>query len=663
MFTQRNRPLKVYLADLVYDTVKTNHVVPLNVAYIAAYVKDKYADDIDITIFKYPKELEESINNSPPDILGLSNYSWNERLDHLFIKMAKRLNPDVLTVMGGPNIRTGHEDIEAYLLADRLLDYYILFEGEEPFANLVERVIGGCNLSPPPLGCAAIVDGQLYYEPLDFKKNPKQIDLPSPYLGGFLDSFLANPNMMPLFETNRGCPFGCTYCAWGNSTHAKVRTMPLEIVYEEMDYVAKKSANRANWYVCDANFGLLKRDVEIAKKIQHIRDEKGYPINIAILHSKNTGERNIEIAEILKDNVGYIAIQSTDLEVLKNCGRGNIKFSHLKDRVGYYKKKNLETATDILIGLPGETAESHLNTLVNAFDLGFEKIQPYNIRMLPGSQYESDEDRKKYRVKTKFRPIFGSYGVYDGKSSFEIEESVRATKDMTEPELESFKLLHWLIYFCWNTGFFKPVLRFAMHHGINPAMLLHKLTFSNHSLLAKLFSEMKKESMAEWFETREEMVLFYQQRKNFDKMTNFVKLSSSWTAKVYQGTDIIPVLLSELLRILKMEISIDGWESKNVWDDLVKTVNNLICKDPLQKEFSIKEKVTSKALSYVLNDPFLLEREKVEIEIYRDKKDISFCNCHLNPDGKKDFSLHNLICFLEMGGLKKLTNRVRLMPV
>ena len=62
MLTQSNRRLKVYLADLVYDTVKTNHVVPLNVAYIAAYIKNKYANDIDITIFKYPKELEESIN-------------------------------------------------------------------------------------------------------------------------------------------------------------------------------------------------------------------------------------------------------------------------------------------------------------------------------------------------------------------------------------------------------------------------------------------------------------------------------------------------------------------------------------------------------------------------------------------------------------------------
>ena len=85
--------LKIYLADLVYDTIRTNYTVPLNIAYIAAYVKERYTHDVDIEIFKFPQMLEESIKNAPPDILGLSNYSWNERLNHVFIKLAKRLNP------------------------------------------------------------------------------------------------------------------------------------------------------------------------------------------------------------------------------------------------------------------------------------------------------------------------------------------------------------------------------------------------------------------------------------------------------------------------------------------------------------------------------------------------------------------------------------------
>ena len=214
--------LKIYLGDLVYDTISTNYVVPLNVAYIAAYVEQEYAGEVDITIFKYPKELEDALHNNPPDVLGLSHYSWNAMLDVLFIKMAKRLNPNVITVMGGPHIRTDPHSIRSYLSTDTDLDYYILYEGEEPFANLVGEIISGNSRANIP-GCACIQADQLVFTPADASSKSKEIDLPSPYLSGWLDPFLADANMIPLLETNRGCPFGCVYCAWGISALSKVR--------------------------------------------------------------------------------------------------------------------------------------------------------------------------------------------------------------------------------------------------------------------------------------------------------------------------------------------------------------------------------------------------------------------------------------------------------
>ncbi len=655
--------LKIYLGDLVYDTFNTNYVIPLNIAYIAAYVKEKYTSDVDIVLFKYPQELEKAIKFAPPDILGLSNYSWNERLNYVFFKMAKRLNPNVITVMGGPNIRTDYDGIEKFLSVNKLLDYYILLEGEKPFGNLVEKVIGGSELSKPPLGCASLVEGHLHFESLDFKKKPKQIDLPSPYLTGILDHFLLNPNMIPLFETTRGCPFGCTYCTWGISALAKVRRRPLDVVYEELDYVARKSAKQANWIFCDANFGILKRDVEISTKIRQIMNKNEYPINVTLWHSKNTSERNIEIAKIIKDSSGSIAIQSTDPEVLRNCGRGNIELSQIKKQIDYYKNNCLEVSTDILVGLPGETAESHMNTLITAFDLGFGRIMPYNIRMLPGSQYESEIDREKYRIETKFRPIFGAYGVYDGQRVFESEESVRATKDMTESELERFKIVHWLIYFSWNTGLFKIPLRFAQQHGVNPAIILYQLYSCKSSLLVDVFNKMEKESMDEWFETKEEMSLYYEQQNRFDELVNnFVKLNFLWIASVYQDANITSTFLSELVRIINEALQIENHETLSNWDDLLRIVNKLTCKDLLQEEFIDRSKVTGETLSYVLNDPDLSKEEAVEVEIYRAKEDVAFCNYHLSPGGKKDLSIHNLTRFLEMGGMKMLTNRIRVVP-
>jgi len=652
--------LKIYLGDLVYDTFKTNYVIPLNVAYIASYAKNKYKSDVDIKIFKYPQALEKTIKLSPPDLLGLSNYSWNERLNQIFLKMTKRLNPKVITVMGGPNIRTDRKGLEKFLLNNKRLDYYILFAGEEPFGNLVGKVLEGKKLSNPPSGCAGLVNGQLQFDPLDLKKKSRQLNLPSPYLTGILDPFLSDPNMIPLFETNRGCPFGCTYCTWGISALSKVSNRPLEIVYEELDYVAKNSAGQVNWIFCDANFGIRKRDVEIAKKIRRIMDAKGFPINVTLWHSKNTSDRNIEIAKTIKDSNGSIAIQSTDQTVLRNCGRGNIKPIHIKKQIEYYKKNNLEVSTDILIGLPGETAESHMNTLSMAFDMGFGKIMPYNIRMLPGSQYEGEADRKKYGIKTKFRPIFGAYGVYDGQPVFEIEESVRATRDMTELELEKFKIIHWLIYFSWNTEILKAPLKFAQRNGLNPAIALKQLYASKSPPLAKVFNKMETESMGEWFETKEKMICYFNKQHHFDELVNnFVKLNAAWIAKIYQDASMISSLLNELVNVINDTITIKDQKTMNHWDDLRWIVHALICKNILQEEFNISKTVTGKALLYVLNDPNLSKKDKVKVEIYRGEKEVAFCNYHLNQGGKKDLTIQNFTRFLEMGGMGMLTNKIR----
>lgn len=653
--------LKIYLCDLIYDTIKTNYVVPLNVAYIATYVKEKYPNDVDISIFKYPKELERALRKSHPDIIGFSHYSWNSRLDIFFVEMVKRLNPNVITVMGGPNIRTERDDLRKYLSTHTSLDYYIVNEGEECFATLVGRFIAGESNPRPPSNCAGIVEGEFVFESCSFHKKTEQINLPSPYLTGILDEFLANPSMTPLLETNRGCPFGCVYCTWGIAALSKVRQRSFEVVCKEIDYVAENSAGQMTWIFCDANYGLLSRDVKIAEKIREVMDEKGYPVNIIVWYSKNTSKRNIEIAKILNDKNGLIAIQSADPEVLEKSGRGNIDIEDIKENVHYYQRAGSNVYTDVLIGLPGESEKSHLETIYSAFEMGFDGIVPTNIRLLPGSKYESDEYRQKFKVMTKYRPIFGAYGIYDGRSVFEIEESVRATKDMTEIALDSFKVLHWLIYLLWNTGICKTVLRFGQLYGINPGLVLHKLSLTSDPLLKNIFDSMRKRSMAEWFETSKEMIMFYEQQRNYKELLdNFAKLNFMYIAMVYSDEKIIRMLLSELIRILNIKLQDKGVYSKESFKIILDFTDKYICFDLLQRDVSIKKTYNGEVASIIFNDKELLTKTRVDIQIFRPKEYIKFCHFVLKPDGKRDLSLKNLCRFFEIeGALRMLTNEVR----
>ena len=75
------KPLKIYLADLTYDTITiSTEAMPLNIGFIASYSLEKFKNDVNITLFKYINKLEKAIRESPPDVLGLSNYIWSHNI-------------------------------------------------------------------------------------------------------------------------------------------------------------------------------------------------------------------------------------------------------------------------------------------------------------------------------------------------------------------------------------------------------------------------------------------------------------------------------------------------------------------------------------------------------------------------------------------------------
>ena len=97
--------IRIFLGDLTYDTVTlSTDSNPLNVGYIAAYCKSKFGADVEISLFKYIRDLEDALYSSPPHILGLSNYSWCERIGLEMFKLAKEIDPEVVSVWGGPNL-------------------------------------------------------------------------------------------------------------------------------------------------------------------------------------------------------------------------------------------------------------------------------------------------------------------------------------------------------------------------------------------------------------------------------------------------------------------------------------------------------------------------------------------------------------------------------
>ena len=110
MTINAHEKLKIYLCDLTYDTIiLVSDTIPINIGFIGAYLLENYKDKIDIELFKYPNDVIQNLKDNPPDVIALSNYSWNSNLSEYVASIAKKINPEVITIQGGTNFP--HEPI------------------------------------------------------------------------------------------------------------------------------------------------------------------------------------------------------------------------------------------------------------------------------------------------------------------------------------------------------------------------------------------------------------------------------------------------------------------------------------------------------------------------------------------------------------------------
>jgi len=561
--SSRTGILKIYLADLVHDYLPGNYVIPLNIGLLAAYLKTNFPKEVDLKLFKSPAHLLDALNTeSPPDVIGFSNYSWNQELNRKIMQKVSLRFPQTIICAGGPHIRTDEKGIADYLREHSVIDYYCMYEGEVPLGHLIKyflskgRTVHAADCDETMTSVAYLRDNQLIYSPVDFKKGTIE-DIPSPYLLGVLDDFIGSSQWVPLMETNRGCPFHCTFCVWGISAMDKVRVFPLERVIEEINFVAKRSPS-PRWIFADANFGMLSRDVEIAQEIRRMADQYKTLRNANLWWAKNSSRHTVEIAKTLGElSDPLAAVQTMDESVLKIIKRDNIRMSTMTDLLRQFHENGLRATTDVLVGMPGESLESHLETLRRSLALGFDSIDVGNIRLLPGSEMESDATRTKYELKTKYRLISGSYGKYGGEPIFEFEESVRASKDISEDQMLSLRVVHFLIMAFWNLGIAKPLLRWmSREQNLNPLDVILLLTRPEENpFIEEFLIEFNEEAKDEWFDTAGELSDYYS--VHFDELMadGFFKMNFKYLAKILLGRDFAKKMLVAIASKMKSDLA------------------------------------------------------------------------------------------------------------
>lgn len=527
--------IKIYLGDLTYDTVSlSTEVFPLNIGYVASYCKSRFGSAVDITLFKYIDDLEKALRDSPPTILGLSNYAWNHRVDIEIFRILSTLNPNAIKILGGPNFPADLISQKKFLTKYPEIDVYVPIEGEVGFSNVVERVLTATSedqirkkiMTEQIDGCVSRAkDGTLQYGNSSMVRIKDLDQIPSPYTTGILDKFF-DGRLSPMMQTNRGCPFSCTFCVDGSDSVRKVNQFSVYRVKDELNYIAQHiPKNIHSLFISDLNFGMFPQDLEICDIITDIQKRHDYPLHVKSTTGKNNKERIINAIKRLNGTMNLtMSVQSLDQQVLANIRRQNISVDHMLALAPVIEEAGLVPESEVILGLPGETYESHIKTLHDLVHAKIADISVYSCMLLLGSELNTPEQRKKWNLQTKFRILPRDFAkLSNGKNVVEIEEIIVGSNTLTFEEYIELRVLAFVIFVTSRSHVYRPILKFLRENNVDVFELFLRIVKSVENAsknIRDVFASYRNAAIKELWDSPEEIEKNFQNENEYKKLLN-----------------------------------------------------------------------------------------------------------------------------------------------
>lgn len=397
---------------------------PLGLAYLAAVLEKNSFRDIRIIDMKAEeigfKEIRKEILKFGPKILGITSATGQISSTVKIIKIAKEINPATLCVIGGPHPSALPEKT----LKETNADVCVFGEGEMVFPELAKAVIKGKEFNA--------IKGIIFKKRGLVKKNPPRpliqdiSSLPFPARHLLLtpeeytrDSKTALTKIETVMMTSRGCPYRCAFCdksVFGRT----VRVREAKDVVDEIELLVKKYHVQSLRFFDDLFTVIPERVKEICDeikkrhlKIQWICEARVDSVNPEMLaFMKEAGCREI-----------HYGIESGNQKIL-DLQQKDITLEQVRKAIQWTNEAGIESRGYFIIGLPGDTKETILETIkfgksLNLTDAGIFFYSPY-----PGNFM------RKYKLEDYGKILAKSWDDYTA-----FEKPVFIPKGMTKEKL------------------------------------------------------------------------------------------------------------------------------------------------------------------------------------------------------------------------------------
>lgn len=409
---------------------------------ILAAVIEKELPDVDIKIIDCQAEkldwmgLEQRIQQEKPDIIGSGSHATcNVYKTVRTLDLAKRLNPEVITITGGSHFTMlDEETLNEY----PSIDIIIRYEAEKSIVDLLRHFqVHGWSKDQ-----LKNVKGIAFKQNGEFRRTPdyppltdNELDaLPYPAYHLLPDMNLYHFAMMSdvpyiLLEGSRGCTHNCTFCSQTTFYRRHWSTKSVKRIADEMEWMRDTFGSRFFWFTDDNFCGGKPR---LIRELCQEMLSRGLNGNEIEWFAQMRVDSILKVGDGLTDmnRAGnywqLVGGESPKKDVLNGFKKG-IQGSQTVEAIKLLRKNNILAQLMIMIGHENETHETIQETMKWATDV----VKPdFIITMLvtpyPGTPLYEDLSKKGRIIDNNWTNYDMIHAVCDMKylSATELQEGL-----------------------------------------------------------------------------------------------------------------------------------------------------------------------------------------------------------------------------------------------
>ena len=326
-------------------------------------------------IADYRKVLPDFVRRYGPDMIGITvmctAYTSALRMvEHLSEYFRGHI------VLGGAQMSFERENA---LRDSESVDYGVVGEGEETLVELIGHLETGEDLRN--------VQGLIYRDNGEIKANPLRKWIADLSALPFPDYRLfglerVRPEYAYRISTSRGCPFRCVFCNPRNM-QAKWRSRDFVLAIEELKF-ARAEFGVCRFDICEPVFNLTtERVIEFCELLLKEKLNMSWTCNSGLRADRISDE----MVKIMKRTGFYdlrIGVETLSPEVFANVNKGEA-VEDIVRAVEIAKRNGLRIHGSFIIGLPGATYESDMETFEQSRKLGFDEMAWSFLIPYPGT--------------------------------------------------------------------------------------------------------------------------------------------------------------------------------------------------------------------------------------------------------------------------------------